>query len=84
MSPSRVLDPAATAADDTIWADEEARTVVGMEDIIAEDIIAEDIIADDEELAVALAFPIMTAKPDGPGPIPTADERTSPRNPMKA
>ena len=46
--------------------------------------VVEDIRVDEERLVVALALPITTAKPDGPGPIPTADESTSPRNAMKA
>ena len=46
--------------------------------------VAEDIRGDDERLAVALGLPITMEKPDGPGPIPMADESTSPRNAMKA
>lgn len=74
----RLPMPVAAASDGTTLADEEVRTVAGKEDITANE---EE---EEEELAVALALPITTAKPDGPDPIPLADERMSPRNAMKA
>lgn len=52
----------------------EVRTVVGVEET--------DI--NEEWLAVAWAFPVTMAKPDGPAPIPTADERMSPTKVIKA
>ena len=69
-----LLRPDVAAADVKFCADERAPATD----------VAEDIRGDDERLAVALALPITTEKPDGPGPIPTADESTSPRNAMKA
>lgn len=65
LPPLKLLEPAAAAASDTAKADEEVRTLVGEEGIIA----------DEEKLAVALTLPIAAARPDAPGPIPTADER---------
>lgn len=67
-------EPAATPADATAIGNEALEGVVG----------GEDIVAGEEILAVALALPTATEKPDGPGPIPTADERTSPRKAMNA
>lgn len=69
-----LLKPDVAAADVKSRADER---------VPAADVV-EDIRFDEESLAVALALPVTTAKPDGPGPIPTADESTSPRNAMKA
>ena len=69
-----LLKPDVAAADVRFCADERAP---------ATDVV-EDIRGDDERLPVALALPNTMEKPDGPGPIPTADESTSPRNAMKA
>ena len=69
-----LLTPDVVAADVRFGADER---------IPATDVV-EEIGVDDERLVVELALPNTTEKPDRPGPIPTADESTSPRNAMKA
>ena len=53
ISPSRV----AGLADDSAWADEEVRTVVGMEEFIAEDVIADLFVV----CAVALMADVVTS-----------------------
>lgn len=74
VTPPGLGKPAATPADATAIGNEEVWMVVGREDIKA----------NEERLAVELALPTTTEKPDGPGPIPIAAERTSPRKAMKA